>query len=149
MIRKSRQVANMRNLSLKRKAGMTLTETLIASFILVLGMTAISRLVTSLTSASVQSGRMTAATEVAQEKMEEMLATRHQDLESGSDQPAPFERSWTVTEHEEGYKSIVVEVSWTDSLGITRDMTLDSVVTEIISSYTGSQRFDNIPSLGP
>lgn len=107
---------------------MTLTEVLVASFLLVLGMTAIARLVTVLSAASLMSGNMTSATELAQQKIEELLTVHFASIQSGTDQVSTFERSWTVVEHGAEAKEVEVVVAWRDAMGITRDMSLQSWV---------------------
>ena len=128
---------------------MTLTEVLVASFLLVFGMTAIARLVTALSAASLMSGHMTEATEIAQQKIEELLTIDYASVQSGTDQESTFVRSWTVIERGEEIKEVMVDVAWHDAMGITRDIQLRSWVAAEGSTELPSHMFTNIPSLGP
>jgi len=133
----------------RSRAGMTLTEVLVASFLLVLGMTAIARLVTVLSAASIMSGNVTAATELAQQKLEELLTVDFASVQSGADQVDAFDRTWTVVAHGAEAKEVVVEIVWRDVMGVSRDMSLQSWVASRGRSTAPLHMFTNIPSLGP
>lgn len=84
--------------------------------------------------------RITAATNLAQDKLEALRGLSYTTVVSGSDgefneeggisgSKVIYSRSWTVTEDtpEAGLKSILVRVGWTDKKG-ARDVSLQTII---------------------
>lgn len=99
--------------------GFTLTEILIALFILSFVLLSLSAMVISVMRATAQSKGMAITTTLAQDKMESLNNLRYSLLTSGSDsilrENITYHRQWTVTPSG-NIKYINVTVSWGDPL---------------------------------
>ncbi len=99
--------------------GFTLTEILIALFILSFVLLSLSAMVISVMRATAQSKGMAIATTLAQDKMESLKSLKYSSLTSGSDSviigKVTYDRRWTVSPSG-NIKYINVTVSWGDPL---------------------------------
>ncbi len=98
-----------------RQRGFTLTEILIALFILSFVLLSLSAMVISVMRATAQSKGMAIATTLAQDKMESLKSLKYSSLTSGSDPviigKVTYDRRWTVSPSG-NLKIIHVAVTW-------------------------------------
>ena len=98
-----------------RQDGFTLVEILIAMFILVTALLGTAAVTATVINGNAFSSRMTQATTLAQEKMEELLGTGYDIMQSGSDtEQSVYDRVWSVSKDSpmEGMATIDVEVTF-------------------------------------
>lgn len=99
----------MRNL--KKETGFTLIEVLIAMFLLVTALLGTAAVTTTVINGNAFSNRMTLATTLAQDKMEELLGMGYGSMSSGSDtQQSVYDRTWTVTPNSPAAGMTTIEV---------------------------------------
>ena len=110
-----------------KKKGFTLVEVVVACSIFAIGLAGVYGLMAWLMRANAYSNRMTEATAVAQAKIEELAGGQWTALVSGSDTAGPFTRTWTVTAHSSDLKAVDMVVSWSDSDGNNRQITLKTL----------------------
>lgn len=133
--------------------GFTLIEAMVALLVMSFGMLAIAGFQTTLFRNSDIAKQRTEATQLAQQKMEELRAygqvssstgTPHifnytDDVVSGAETPVPglgvtnaiFNRTWTVTPNSSNTeKWINVKVAWTDRTGASQEVQLLSVISK-------------------
>ena len=125
----------------KRCAGITLIEALIAMVVISVGTLSIVKLQTELTAAGGLSKARVVATQLAQEKLEELrnqaVQGDYDALISDDDLPveignAVFEREWTVTDLDDANgvrKVILVSVRWNDPKDGPQVVTLSTVMS--------------------
>jgi len=111
-------------------SGFTLVEILIAMFIFVVGLLGVAGVATTVINGNAFSKKITTATTLAQNKMEEIKGTAYPSIASGSDtQETIYTRTWTVTSDSPvtGMKTIdiVVAFSWK---GSPHNVTLQTMV---------------------
>lgn len=112
--------------------GFTLVEILVAVFILVVGILGVISVATTVINGNAFGKRITTATVLAQEKMEELKNTAYASVVTGSDtQESIYTRTWTVTTDSPaaGMKTIEVAVTfpWEST---TRNVTLKTIRAE-------------------
>ncbi|NQU03003.1 MAG: prepilin-type N-terminal cleavage/methylation domain-containing protein [Syntrophaceae bacterium] len=115
-----------------RQSGFTLVEVLVAIFVLVVGLLGVISVATTVINGNAFGKRITVATTLAQDKMEELKGTAYSSIASGSDtQESLYTRTWTVTPDSPaaGMKAIDVSVTfpWKDT---PHDVTLKTIVAE-------------------
>ena len=111
------------------KGGMTLVELLIASAVLTLGLVSSFALLGLLVRMNHTNGRMSAAVTLAQGLVERMISDPAANWVTGSDTVAEFTRQWEVSS-EGAYSSVRVSVTWDDSGGAQRGVSLYSILGE-------------------
>jgi len=118
------------NMVLSRK-GFTLIEVLAALVLLLITLLGLSSLLTTTIQANAYARRMTTATSLAQDKLEEIRNMAYTAVTTGSDSSpltetggtggsgAIYTRSWTVATDSPiaGTKTVTVTVTWTDQMG--------------------------------
>lgn len=142
--------------TLKKIAGFSLLEALVALLILGFGLIAVAKLQTTLMENSGLSKQRTEATRLAQEKMEQLRAfeqlstatgkfayadivTTTSDAVSGYSSNTSYIRSWTSTDSTNAqYKPVFLSVAWTDRNGISQTVKLDSMVAKLDPKASGS-----------
>ncbi|OPL12394.1 MAG: hypothetical protein AVO39_04275 [delta proteobacterium MLS_D] len=93
-------------------SGFTLIEVLIAMFLLVTALLGTAAVTTTVIQGNAFSNRMTLATTLAQDKMEELRGTSYSDMTSGSDtHNSIYDRTWTVTFDSPSTDAATVEVA--------------------------------------
>lgn len=115
-----------------RRNGFTLVEILVAVFILVVGILGVISVATTVINGNAFGKRITTATALAQEKMEELKNMAYASVVNGSDtQESIYTRTWTVTTDSPaaGMKTIEVAVTfpWEST---TRNVTLKTIRAE-------------------
>ena len=125
----------------KSEKGAGLVEIIIAILIFGIGISAALRILPTSNRAATRAGNLTVATNLAQEKVEELMSYPHSSTElSNGGHPDPenpldlhYTRSWTVTDNDPvaDMKKLEVSVSFQTS-------SKDSVVT--MSTYLTSRR---------
>jgi type IV pilus assembly protein PilV len=118
--------------------GFTLIEALVALSVFAFSLVGLAYLMNSAVQTDVQTRRMTAATTLAQQKLEQLCNTPYANVnETGSPQSlneegetagaAFYERSWTVSPVT-GMKKVTVTVAWTDRWG-SHQVELQTILT--------------------
>ena len=128
----------------RRRAGFTLAEAVIASFIMVVGLLAIFNLVHRLMQSAHWSTRTTFATQLAQERMENLSGQGFQSATSGSDSVGFFRRAWTVSAASGSRRTVEVQVNWTYPAGKTNSVVIRSMLSDPTPSNQGLS-FTNFP----
>ena len=101
------------------RRGFTLVEMMVAILLIGVGLMGLAALSTTVTRANVHSASLTAASSLAQERMERFQTDAYEGIVSGSDTRLQdgilYTRAWTVTNNapEVGLKTVIVTVSWT------------------------------------
>lgn len=138
-----------------RDDGFSLVEVLVASFLLVIGFLALSRLVIGMMMAADLSRRTMGASSIAQGKMEDLLAGGFDAASSGSegvdldDVANYYTVAWTSTVSSvASIKDVSVATKWTDHRGKQHQVELESMLTEERSGM-GGMSFTNIPIFAP
>ena len=119
------------------RAGFTVSEVLMATFILVLGMAGVMGLISRLSRVTYASAHTTGAVTLGQDKMEELLGGNYAALAGGSDQVCLFSRAWTVSAATNRVKALTVTVGWADPAGRTSVITLQSCALDRSMSAEG------------
>ena len=112
--------------------GFTLVEILVAVFVLVVGLLGVISVATTVINGNAFGKRITTATTLAQDKIEELRGTAYSSIVSGSDtQESIYTRTWTATPGSPaaGMKTIEVAVTFTWE-STTHDVTLKTIVAE-------------------
>ena len=130
------------------RAGFTLVEIVVATFLLLLGLTGIHQLMLWMMFAAHSSGQNLRANSVAQDKMEELLDTPYTQIAGGNDTFQTFTRIWTVDAISTDEKEITVDVSWDDIRGNTKLYTIKSIMVDESKSNEGLS-LGNIPLIPP
>jgi len=115
-----------------RQSGFTLIEIMIAMFVLAVGLLGAAGVATTVINGNALSKKITTATTLAQDKMEELKGTDYASIATDSDtQESIYTRTWTVTSDSPvtGMKTIdiVVAFSWK---GSPHNVTLQTMVTQ-------------------
>jgi type IV pilus modification protein PilV len=114
------------------RRGFTLIEMMVAILLIGVGLMGVAALSTTVTRANQQSAAITAASSLAQERIERFRTEDYAAIASGSDTRTldgiTYSRSWTVTANDPaaGLKTIAVTVSWT-TRGRTHQTTLSTI----------------------
>ena len=119
-------VAHLQTPGQKRRRGFTLAEVLIALMLVVVGLTSLSLFFGTVTRGAAFTDHVAAADQLAQAKIEQLLAATYNTMTSGNDQSGVFRRAWTVTRGS-GLSTILVRVTWTELGAGTRSVSLRSV----------------------
>ena len=122
------------------QSGFFLIEAVVAFLLLAFTTLGLSSFMLTTIETNRDARRITAATNLAQDKMEELRGLAYTAVVSGSDGEfneeggttgarVIYSRSWSVTEDspESGLKSIRVQVGWTDKKG-DRDVSLQTII---------------------
>lgn len=126
---------------IRSQKGFSTIEALLAMGTFAIAMLGISSLPVTALHANIHARKVTAATNLARDKVEELRSDDYANLASGSD-PGPlneggettgdnviFTRSWTVAAGPQtGTKEITVKTTWTDAS--THVVTLQTVIAE-------------------
>ena len=111
-----------------RSNGFTLVEVLIAMFLLVTALLGTAAVTTTVIKGNSFSNRMTQATTLAQDKMEELKGMSYASMTSGNDTPsAGFQRTWTVTPDSPAADMATIVVTVTFPWNGTRTVTLSTL----------------------
>ncbi len=127
---------------LRREAGFTLAEVVVAAFIMVAGLFALFNLVHHLMRSTHWSTRTTSATQIAQECMESLVGQGFDSATSGSDTVGFYRRAWTVSPVSDGRRSVEVRVVWTYPAGKTNAVVLSSMMSNPKPSTDGLSFMD-------
>ena len=100
-----------------RDAGFTLIEVILTISILAFGLLAVASMQVSAIRANGHADRVTEATILAQDKMEELMADSYANVTSGSEQEGAYTVTWSVTENTTGVTSNTKIVTVTISGG--------------------------------
>jgi len=120
---KARRLKNSRTIVmnfLKKSAGFTLIEILIALVIFSISILAFAGLTVTATRTGSYGGRMTEAVTFAQDKLEELNANSWEKIVSGADQKTGptginYTRNWKVLEKEtRNLKTVSITIDWKD-----------------------------------
>lgn len=106
----------------RREAGFTMIEILIALSIFSASFLALAAGATTVMKSNRSSYKNTIATNLAQDKVEELMATSIANIVAGPNETVPvdginFTRRWAVTDNQpiNGLKKIEVFITWTDN----------------------------------
>ena len=123
------------------RSGFTLVEVLVALTIFAIALLGLVSLLTTTIQANAQARRMTAATNLAQDRLEEIRNMAYAAITSGSDSGqltetggtggtgAIYTRSWTVAGGPApNTKQVTVTVTWTDQT--SRQVQLQTIVVQ-------------------
>jgi type IV pilus modification protein PilV len=145
----------MKTMTVRRHAGFTLIEALIAMLVLAFGLLAVAGLQTTLAHNSDVAKQRTEATRLAQAKIEDLRAFQqlpaasgipaYADIANGNDAPATttntsFARTWTVTNDPPALtqKLLRVSVDWVDRQGQPQNVLLSSVISKSDPAEVGT-----------
>ncbi|HED00199.1 MAG TPA: prepilin-type N-terminal cleavage/methylation domain-containing protein [Proteobacteria bacterium] len=118
------------------KKGFTLIELLIAMLILATGLIAVAGLQVTAIRGNASAKGVTAATTLAEEKMEQFKSNDFSDLTITNEWTTPepigsFSRQWQITEPAAGnLKLIEVRVTWTDIFSVSKQVNISSYVAK-------------------
>ncbi len=126
----------LKNITINRQGGFTLLEVIMAISILTVGLLAVGAMQVSAIYGNSLAGRMTEATSMAEEKLEELLSLEYTltstnaDLEEGEHSggtDAGYTTTWTVVNNSPvpNTKEITVTVTWRDKF-LTKSTSLGS-----------------------
>ena len=112
--------------------GFTLIEILIALVILSVSLLALAGLMITTTRNTASGGHVTEAATLAQDRLEELRATRWDNVVSGQDQRVgstgiAYARNWNVVQNG-NLRTITVTINWNDR--INHSISLLSVITQ-------------------
>jgi len=122
--------------------GFTLVELLVAMLILAIGLMAWAGLQVTAIQANALAGRMTAATSLAEERLEDLASRGYDNLTvtagwitpeniTGVSTAAAFTRTWQITEPVAGnLKFVQVRVNFTARYGLARQVDLSTYVAK-------------------
>ena len=114
------------------QSGFTILEVMVAISILAVGLMAVFSAQSRSIMGNKDANRQTEAMTLAQDRMEELLAVRYEDLDgTGSPVTAPggYTIAWTVTEYaDDNYKLIAVEVA---GQGLRKNLELKCIKTRL------------------
>jgi Tfp pilus assembly protein PilV len=105
--------------------GFSILETLIALSIFTIGILAVATLVLSSIGENATARRVTEATALAEDRLEQLTAMSYGDINDGNDTVGAYQVEWDVTEDDivPQTKSITVTVTW-QYLGKQRNVTI-------------------------
>ena len=115
-----------------RHSGFTLIEIMIAMFVLAVGLLGAAGVATTVINGNALSKKITTATTLAQDKMEELKGTDYASIATDSDtQESIYTRTWTVTSDSPAadIKTIEVKVEF-QWKGTTHNVTLKTMVAQ-------------------
>ena len=113
--------------------GMTLLEILVAVTVLCVGLLAVVVMFPTSSGNIDHAGKVSKATALAQEKMEEYRNTTFDSITAGSDTPTGFTRNWTVADAGSApfrLRTVTVIVGWPSTLGRPKSITLQTFIAE-------------------
>lgn len=113
--------------------GMTLLEILVAVTVLCVGLLAVAVMFPTSSSNIDYGGKMSKATALAQEKIEEFRNTSFDSIASGNDAPTGFTRTWSISDAGTTpfrLRTVTVTVSWPSALGRPHNLVLQSFIAE-------------------
>lgn len=102
------------NRFLTKQRGITLLEVLVAMIILGFALLVLLNMAMVALDGNDWSNKTTAATQLMQEKLEQLRTTKDAGMVSGSDTTGGFTRRWTVADAGSHLRKIEVEVEWQD-----------------------------------
>jgi Tfp pilus assembly protein PilV len=113
----------------KSCGGFSLIETLIALSVFTIGILAVAALVISSINENALARRVTEATALAEDRLENMLALPYENIAGGGTVEGGYAVTWNVVEDDivEQTKSITVTVTWRHR-GIERDVTIQHLM---------------------
>jgi len=123
----------MRMAYLQNDHGMTLLEILVAVTVLCVGLLAVAVMFPTSSSNIDYGGKMSKATALAQEKIEEFRNTSFDSIASGNDAPTGFTRTWSISDAGTTpfrLRTVTVTVSWPSALGRPHNVVLQSFIAE-------------------
>ncbi len=109
-------------------SGFTLTEVMIALFIVVLGLTSAALFFGSMSRAALFTENTVTATGLAQAKLEELVEQTYSGMLSGQDSILAFHRNWEITP-ETSWTVVDAHVTWRDISGETQTVALTTIRT--------------------
>ncbi len=142
----------MRYLNLKKSSGQLLVEVLITMAILSVGLLGLIKLQGLVIFHSKYVWQQHQAVSIATDKLEEMeqwsdnppigSVNTYDDIASGSEQKTygntVYTSTWTVTENSNlAYKTITVQVQWSDINGVSRQISLSTIVNSFNALGSG------------
>ncbi|MBW2595963.1 MAG: prepilin-type N-terminal cleavage/methylation domain-containing protein [Deltaproteobacteria bacterium] len=115
---------------LRGNRGFTLIEIMIAMIVLMIGLLGVAGVATTVINGNAFGNRITTATTLAQDKMEELKGTGYSNIAPGSDtQESIYTRTWTVDPPADGMKTVEVKVEFPWK-GTTHNVTLNTIMAE-------------------
>lgn len=109
----------------RARGAFTLTEVMVATFILSMGVLAVVGFLGWLIRSNIFTRGTAAATLYGQQVVERVLTAEYQDLPAGHDRVAGYDRDWVIVTNN-GMKSVVVTVSWNNLDGRTHSLVVRS-----------------------
>ena len=129
----------------RSRSGVTLVESLMAAFVLTIGVVGILGMVNGLSLQSFFSTRNALAADVARRRMELLLNTDYALLSGGNERVGLFNSAWTVGGAVNRTKTVTVTVQYNGPSGRTRSVVVHSIAAD--PSTAGSAiNFTNFPS---
>lgn len=110
---------------LRAMRAFTLTEVVIATFILSMGVVAVVGFLGWLIRSNIFTRGTAAATLYGQQAVERALTSEYQDMTCGHDRVSGYDRDWVIVSSN-GMKSVVVTVSWKNLDGRTHSLVVRS-----------------------
>ena len=104
----------MKMSQMNSERGITLLEVLIAMIILGFSLLLLLNMAMVALDGNDWSNKTTIATQMLQEKLEQLRSVANTGLASGSDTAAGFARTWTVTNAGNHLRKVSVNVTWED-----------------------------------
>jgi len=118
---------------LSNQRGMTLLEILVAATVVCVGLLAVAVMFPTSSSNIDYGGKVSKATALAQEKVEELRNTSFASLAPGSDSPSGYSRSWALSDSGSApyrLRTVTVTVGWPSALGRPNSVTLQTLIAE-------------------
>lgn len=114
----------------RSRSGFTLTEIVIATMVVGIGVAGVMSLVVWMVRANDWSGDLSNASTLGQDKLEDLLDTSYLNIAGGSDTVDEFQRTWTInTSPSNTHKTINIHVEWTRMDNQVSDVDLVSVLS--------------------
>ncbi|MBL7115028.1 MAG: prepilin-type N-terminal cleavage/methylation domain-containing protein [Kiritimatiellae bacterium] len=107
-------------------AGFTLAEIMVAMFILTGAVLSGTFFFASMARSAAFTGHVAQATELAQDKLEELLEQTKGTMAAGNDTIDGFDRTWTLSNNTD-FAVLEVTVDWNSLDGKTRSVSLDTL----------------------
>ena len=104
----------MKKIDIGNQKGITLLEVMIAMIILGMALLLLLNMAMVALDGNDWSNKTTVATQLLQEKMEQLRSLRNSGLTNGTDTAQGFARSWTVTNGGDHLRQVDVKISWED-----------------------------------